>query len=90
MRFPQRWMPMLVLGWILMFSGLAMACPNCKNSLPDSDDPGMITRLRDGYFWSYVGMSSMPFVAVGTIGVLLYRRIHAAEACAEPEQHIEK
>ena len=89
MRFARRYMPLIVLGWVLLFAGVATACPNCKNSLPDSDDPGMIGRLRDGYFWSYVGMSSMPFIAVGTIGTKLYRRLKAAEEASEADVNVD-
>lgn len=54
---------------------VAAACPNCKNALPDTDDPGLIFRLRDGYVWSYIGMSSVPFLMAGTFGTVMYKRI---------------
>ncbi len=80
MRWSHRLIFPLALVLIVAVPWVVHACPNCKNSLPDSDDVDLITRLRDGYFWSYIGMSSMPFVALGTIGVKLYRRTKAAEA----------
>lgn len=71
--------PLLALLVVLLLPVLAHACPNCKNSLPDSDDPGFLTGLRNGYFWSYIGMSAMPFLALGTVGTVFYRRLRAAE-----------
>jgi len=85
LRFTRRWLPLLVLGLIMVWAVPVLGCPNCKNSLPDSDDVGMITRLRDGYSWSYVGMSSMPFLAVGIIGYQLFKRIQQAEALENAE-----
>ena len=87
MRTYHRWMPLLVLGLLLLGAVPALACPNCKNSLPDTDDVGAITRLRDGYFWSYISMSSMPFIAVGVIGYNLFKRIKQADAIAEAESN---
>ena len=67
---------------------LAHACPNCKNGHVDSDDPLASERLRDGYFWSYIAMSSMPFLAVGGItGLLFYsnrkQRVATMEKAAD-------
>jgi len=51
------------------------ACPNCRNSQPDSDDPGLALRLSQAYLWSYVAMTSMPFLTVGTFfGAAIYLR----------------
>lgn len=70
---------LLALLVVLLLPVLAHACPNCKNALPDSDDPGFLTGLRDGYFWSYVGMSAMPFLALGTVGSVFFKRLKATE-----------
>jgi len=62
-------------GFLILLSFAASACPNCKNALPDSDNPETAVRLSEGYFWSYVAMSTMPFVAIGTIaGIVFLRR----------------
>ena len=58
---------------LALSASLAHACPNCKNGHVDSDDPLASERLRDGYFWSYIAMTSMPFLAVsGITGLLFY------------------
>lgn len=60
--------------------GAARACPNCKNSIPEAGEQAAL-RMREGYFWSYLFMTSMPFVAVGGIVALAYfaRRNRALE-----------
>jgi hypothetical protein len=58
---------------VLTISVSCCACPNCKNSQPDSDDPGLAARLSNAYLWSYVAMTSMPFLTVGTFfGAVVY------------------
>ena len=57
---------------LALSASAAQACPNCKNGHVDSDDPGASERLREGYFWSYLGMTSMPFLTVGGIVSLLF------------------
>lgn len=57
---------------LLALSGAASACPNCKNALLESGDLAA-ARMKDGYFWSYVAMTSMPFILLGTVTVLLLR-----------------
>ena len=64
---------LLVIFVLALSSVPAHACPNCKNGHVDSDDPLASERLRDGYFWSYIAMTSMPFLAIcGITGMLLY------------------
>jgi hypothetical protein len=63
---------------LLVFSTAAGACPNCKNALLESGDLDAVTRMKDGYFWSYVVMSSMPFLAIGTIAFLLFQSARKA------------
>lgn len=57
---------------LALYAPTALACPNCKNAHVDSDDPEASERLREGYFWSYIGMTSMPFLAVGGIATMLF------------------
>src|SRR5689334_9887387 len=68
----------LTVGIVIAMALLASAvhaCPNCKNAHVDSDDPGASERLRDGYFWSYIAMTTMPFAAAGGItGLLFYSK----------------
>lgn len=72
----------VLLFWLL--SRGVSACPNCKNALPDSDDPFLIFRLRNGYVWTYIGMSSVPFLSLGVLGGILYRRVKRANSDQTP------
>src|SRR5205823_4621127 len=65
----------LILLSVLVLGVRANACPNCKNARPESDDPLAAVRLKDAYFWSYICMSSVPFLIVGIIGTKLYWRM---------------
>jgi hypothetical protein len=58
--------------WLLTLSS-ASACPNCRNAKLENQEATL--RLREGYFWSYVVMSSMPVASVVAIaGLLVYSR----------------
>jgi hypothetical protein len=54
----------------------AAACPNCKNAQPEGADSTTARRMSDGYFWSYLAMSAMPFLTIGGLAtmILLSRR----------------
>lgn len=67
----------------IVFCCTALACPNCKNSKPDNDDPTLAPRLSEGYFWSYIAMSSVPFLAVGCIAGALVRASRSAKRTQE-------
>jgi hypothetical protein len=62
----------VVCVWMLTLSP-ASACPNCRNAKFGDEEATL--RLREGYFWSYVVMSSMPVASVVAIaGLLVYSR----------------
>jgi hypothetical protein len=67
---------------MLLLTHAAWACPNCKYALPDSDDLGLVDRLRAGFGWSYAILTVMPFAAVATIGTAFYRQNKMAERAA--------
>ena len=68
-------MTLLFLILLALSASAVLACPNCKNGHIDSDVPGASERLSEGIFWSYIGMTSMPFLSVGSIaGLLLHSR----------------
>jgi hypothetical protein len=60
----------LLLAAMLWINACAYACPNCKNAQLESGEEAS-SRMREGYFWSYVVMSSMPFAAVGSVAAFL-------------------
>lgn len=64
--------PKLAPLFMLLFCGAALACPNCKNSIPEGGE-ALAMRMREGYYWSYIFMTSVPFVAVSCIAAMLYR-----------------
>lgn len=80
---------------LALSASIAHACPNCKNGHVDSDDPLASERLKDGYFWSYIAMTSMPFLAVsGITGLLFYsnrkQRLAMAGKMADSSEGTEK
>ena len=65
--------PLLVLsGCLFFFSFEALGCPNCKNAKLTGKEAEASRRMSEGYFWSYLGMSSMPFLLVSGIGGMLF------------------
>jgi hypothetical protein len=73
MRFRNRFLKWLLLAAVIVGVG-AHACPNCKNALLESGD-GPSARMREGYFWSYIVMSSMPFLSLSILAVIVF--LHA-------------
>jgi len=79
------------LKWLLIIPAAlactaAFACPNCKNSIPEGGEQ-LARQMREGYYWSYIFMTSVPFLATGSIATLLYlshRRALARRAVTPP------
>ena len=66
--------PALLLG----LAATAQACPGCKEALASSE--GAQGDIVSGYFWSILFMMSMPFVILGTFGIVVYRAMKKAQA----------
>ncbi len=61
---------------VLLIASVAAACPNCKESLTQSDPQGQA--MAAGYYYSILFMMSMPFAILGTFGSLAYLSIRRA------------
>jgi heme/copper-type cytochrome/quinol oxidase subunit 2 len=77
----KRFLPsLLALAVVLLVSGVASACPTCKDQL--AADPAAYNMAR-GYFWSILFMLSMPILIITGLGSYFYweiRRAYAQEA----------
>jgi uncharacterized membrane protein len=68
---------------VVLVTGLAVACPNCKDGVDTSDPDGL--NLARGYFYSILLMLAMPFTLAGSFGCYVWRemrRQRRAEAAA--------
>lgn len=57
----------------LAVAGVASACPNCKEAV--AAQPAEAGKLREGYFYSILGMVGMPFALIGTGAFLVARAV---------------
>jgi heme/copper-type cytochrome/quinol oxidase subunit 2 len=77
LRQPRTWL--LLAGWLavlLACQSLAVACPNCKDALAESD-PQHLAMVR-GYFWSIIFMVSMPFLILSGLCTYFYLEVRRA------------
>jgi hypothetical protein len=59
---------------LLLSAGIdASACPNCKEAI--AAQPEEAGRLREGYFYSIIGMVTMPFAMIGTGAFVVARAV---------------
>lgn len=66
----------LTLAIVVLITGVAHACPTCKDGI-DQGDPAHQS-MAAGYFYSILFMMSMPFVILGTFCSLAYLSIRRA------------
>ena len=62
---------------VLLFAGVASACPTCKESL--AHDPAAANLAR-GFYYSILFMVSMPFVIFGSMSAYFYWEVRKAKA----------
>jgi len=66
---------------LLSLPGVAEACPNCKDSLAESDPASL--GIVQGFFWSIMLMLSMPALILGGLCTYFYVLVrHARRAAA--------
>ena len=58
----------------LLLPALAAACPNCKDAVADGEYPGGTASLGHGFYYSILLMIAVPWTAVATVAVLIYRK----------------
>ena len=64
---------LLVVLALLLPAALA-ACPLCKDATSDAETPGGSASLGRGFFYSILLMIATPWIAVGTVAFLIFRR----------------
>lgn len=58
----------------LLLPAALSACPLCKDATSDAETPGGSASLGRGFFYSILLMIATPWIAVGTVGFLIFRR----------------
>lgn len=64
---------LLVVAALLVPAALS-ACPLCKDATSDAETPGGSASLGRGFFYSILLMIATPWIAVGTVAFLIFRR----------------
>ena len=76
------WLTILVLALVLTAPAVGLACPNCKDAVEatssDADNDGDPYREGKAYNRSIYLMVSMPYLILGTVGIVTYRSYRAA------------
>jgi hypothetical protein len=57
-----------------LLPALAAACPNCKDAVADGEYPGGSASLGHGFYYSILLMIAVPWTAVSTVALLIYRK----------------
>lgn len=71
----------------LVLPAVAVACPNCKDAVPDGEYPGGSASLGVGFYYSILLMIAVPWTAISTVAFLIYRkhrRLRLAASGARP------
>lgn len=64
---------LLLIAAVLLPAALS-GCPLCKEATSDTDTPGGSASLGRGFFYSILLMIATPWLAVGTVAFLIFRR----------------
>lgn len=81
------WMALLLLSLMTAVPAVATACPNCKDAVAaGTGEPGDTDPLREAraYNNSVYFMVSVPYLVLGTLGVVGYRAYCKAQAVPPP------
>jgi hypothetical protein len=74
-RFSRAMLPLL---FVALVSGVASACPTCREGLAENDPQGQ--SIAAGFFYSILFMMSVPYAILATFGGLAYYSIRKARA----------
>ena len=80
-KFWQVWLMIGVLGGALALPARVRACPSCQAALDQPVDASGEDPMREAkaYAASIYLMAGMPYVLLGTLGILFYRSVKKAQ-----------
>ena len=73
----KRWIPMLSMILLLSLHAVALACPNCKGSIPNSDAEAG-SSLPSGFNYSIYYMLGSLFAVMGLVGTVIVKGIRSS------------
>lgn len=68
----------LIFVLALAWTSIALACPNCRDSLSDNDPAG--AGIVQGFFWSIIIMLSTPVLILTGLGSYFYLLVRRARS----------
>ena len=68
---------------LVLLTGVADACPTCKDGLAAADSQG--ANLARGYFYSILLMLAMPFTLAGSFGLYVWREFRRQQRAASTD-----
>ncbi len=76
----KRWTPLLSVLLMFAFAGLAVACPNCKDSIANTADGGSAGGLPAGFNYSIYFMLLGLFAVLGFVGFTIVKGVRGSDA----------
>lgn len=76
----KRWTPLLSVLFMLALAGVALACPNCKDSIVSNADGSSSGGLPAGFNYSIYFMLAGLFAVLGFVGFTIVKGIRTTPA----------
>ena len=76
----KRWTPLLSVLLTLALAGVALACPNCKDSITSTADGGSTGGLPAGFNYSIYFMLLGLFAVLGFVGFTIVKAVRTSDA----------
>ena len=76
----KRWTPLLAILLTLAIAGVALACPNCKDSIANTAESGISAGLPAGFNYSIYFMLAGLFCVLGFVGFTIVKGVRGSEA----------
>lgn len=74
----KRWMPLLSVVLMLALTGVAFACPNCKDSVATTADGGSTGGLPAGFNYSIYFMLLGLFAVIGFVAFTIVKGVRGS------------